>query len=59
MTGAVSSKEYLKPVKLFIVWMSRRIDVQWIGTIKVVLEPMSRSFVLSPQLFISPLKHYL
>jgi len=39
MTGAVSSKRYSKPVKLFTVRMSRRSDVQWIRTIKVVLEP--------------------
>jgi coenzyme F420-reducing hydrogenase delta subunit len=40
MTGAVSSKRYSKPVKIFIVQMSRRIDTQWIKrTIKVVSEP--------------------
>jgi hypothetical protein len=41
MTGTVSSKRYLKPVKLFIVGMSRKFDAQWIRAIEVVLEPTS------------------
>jgi hypothetical protein len=41
MTGTVSLRRYLKPVKLFIVGMSRKFDAQWIRAIEVVLEPTS------------------
>jgi len=36
--GAISSKRYSKPVKLFIAWMNRRINAQRIRTTEVVLE---------------------
>jgi hypothetical protein len=48
MTGTVSSKRYLKPVKLFIVGMSRKFDAQWIRAIEVVLEPTSHPPLLRP-----------
>ena len=41
MTGTVSLRRYLRPVKLFIVGMSRKFDAQWIRAIEVVLEPTS------------------
>ena len=41
MIGSVSSKRNLKSVKLFIAQMGRRINSQWIRTIKVALEPTS------------------
>lgn len=49
MTGAVSSKRYLKPVKLFIVGMSRKFDAQWIRAIEVVLEPTFPLFLRREQ----------
>jgi hypothetical protein len=48
MTGAIFSKRYLKPVKLFIVDMSRKFDAQWIRAIEVVLDPTSHPPLLRP-----------
>jgi len=48
MTGTVSSKRYLKPVKLFVVGINRKFDAQWIRAIEVVLEPTPHPPLLRP-----------